>query len=256
MSDVPTVQVTLNPHAVRLPAQLSAAESNEAVSFFLNSLETADLSASPAPPQNSMSYRLAAAYTADQRRDAFKAWIVAKGIQELVRGLRHTLEEAYLFADGLKQLPGRTTAAELESRIDEIKRRANKLNFPQLITEVQSRLTSTMSFEKEILSLIRARNCLEHRHGVVGMMDAEANGLLSLTLPRLQALATVDGIEIEVGPGFVAGDGGAEISIKRVNRERIYRIGEKIEIDATQFQEIAFACHLFAEDITSKLPNS
>jgi ribosomal protein S3 len=66
----------------------------------------------------------------------------------------------------------------------------------------------------------------------------------------------VNGKEVEVGPGFVAGEGGATISIKRVNRERIYRVGEKIEIDATQFQEIAFACHLFAEDIASKLHTS
>lgn len=87
-------------------------------------------------------------------------------------------------------------------------------------------------------------------------MDADVNGLLPLTLPRLQAVAIVDGKEVEIGPGFVAGDGGATVSIKRVNRERILRIGEKIEIDAAQFQEIAFACHLFAEDITSKLPTS
>ncbi|NPU12052.1 hypothetical protein HL666_14870 [Bradyrhizobium sp. 83002] len=254
MSDVPTVQVTLNPNAVKSAAQLAAAESNEAVSLFLSSLETADLSQSPAPPQNFMNYRLTAAYTAEQRRNAFRTWIVAKGIGELVRGLRQTLEEAYLFSYGLKELPGRTTADELEKRIGEIKRRANNANFPQLITAVQSQLTSAMSFEKEILSLVAVRNCLEHRHGIVSSKDADANGQLSLTLPRLQAFTIVDGNEVEVGPGFVAGEGGAAISLRRVNRERIYQINDKIELDATEFQEVAFACHLFAEDVVSKLP--
>src|SRR4051812_4092877 len=153
MTDVPTVQLTFNPNAVKTAAQLIAAESNEAVSFFLKSLEATDLSASPAPPQHSMIYTLSTSYTADQRRDAFQAWIVAKGLHELVRGLRQTLEEAYLFAEGLRNLPGRTTPAELESRVNEIKQRANKLNFPQLITEVKGRLTAALSYETEILSL-------------------------------------------------------------------------------------------------------
>jgi hypothetical protein len=112
-----------------------------------------------------------------------------------------------------------------------------------------------MTYEKEILSLVAVRNCLEHRHGIVGAADADANGQLSLTLPRLQTVAIVEGKEIEIGPGYVS-EASTQIGIKRVNRERTYRLGEKIEIDAAQFQEIAFACHLFAEDIASKLPTS
>jgi hypothetical protein len=254
MTDIPTVQLTFNPNAVPVAAQLSAAESNEAVSFFLKSLETTDLSASPAPPQNSIVYSLSTSYTADQRRDVLTAWIVAKGLHELVRGLRQTLEEAYLFTEAIKQLAGSIAPIELETRVNEIRQRANKLNFPQLISEVKGRLTSVISFETEILSLIRVRNCLEHRHGVVGSVDADVSGQLSLTLPRLQLVTTLDGKEVEVAPGLVTGESPAAVSIKRVNRERIYHVGEKIEIDAAQFQELAFACHLFAEDIASKLP--
>jgi hypothetical protein len=63
------------------------------------------------------------------------------------------------------------------------------------------------------------------------------------------------GEEIELQVGAIIDrhehPGMSEILIKRETRIRSYALGQKVRFDATEFHEIAFACHLFAGDLAS-----
>jgi hypothetical protein len=73
-------------------------------------------------------------------------------------------------------------------------------------------------------------------------------------MPRLGMFFMSDGEEKEVVQSQ-AFEGGAEIYLKRVARIKSFKLGDQINIDSAEFNEIAFACILFAEDLGSKLPD-
>jgi hypothetical protein len=200
-----------------------------------------------------------------ERREAFKNWVLSKGFQDLARGVRTTLEEAVLYLRTAAMKHGPTTLAKVEADIAEIRARAGAMRFPQLLEEVNPGLREPMAFEVEFRSLQKVRNCLEHRGGRVGRTDVET-GTESLTLsfPRLKLFYLRGDEEVEVAPGEAidtqapdnpfGGQTEVPIYFKRVTRNRTYGLGEAVKITASDFFEIAMACHFFAADLAAKLP--
>jgi len=252
---VEEVQLHFDGNGVAAPGQLAAMEANEMVAFCLQAIENADLSAPPpAPTSAKMRYSFTGIErSAIERKEFYIRWIVAKGLNELARGVRSTFEEALFYIQGMKSLSGQMTADEFNSRIRAIRSRANRFNFPDLVREVNAGLTSPLTFEGEIASLQKVRNCLEHRAGVVSAADVDDAQLLTLHLPRIKAFVYRNNEETELEAGMHV-EGGEPLIFKRVTRTRSYSIGEKVIIDAADFSEIAFACNLFAGDVASKLP--
>lgn len=255
VGDTPiTMNITLNADAVIAPALRSMRLSSELMSIGLSALETADL-ANPAP--------LAAGFVAlgfqtpedpAAKKSLYQAWLLAKGFHELSKGLRATLEEAYLYVMVPKQLAGPNTLDGVTTGIRAIRTKGNKLNFPDLVAAVEMELNSPLHFAQEFGSMQRARNCLEHRNGVVGQTDLDQDAdVMRLLLPRLSVVVERDGAEIEVAAQFHI-EAGEVIQIKRATRSREFGLGEVVSFDATQFQEVALACWFFANDIGTKLP--
>ena len=249
------ITLTFNADAVAAPAQLAAREANEVVAFSLLSIATGDLTNPPEPNvPGKMHYLIKAPdRTAEERKAAYTNWILAKGIHELARGIRVTLEEAFLFVEGLKIGSGQMTFGKLNELIAAIRERANKRNFPDLITDVNKELKEPLSFLGEFMSLQKVRNCLEHRAGLVGAADVDDTQTLILNLPRIKAYVIQNDQEIEIVPPFHV-EADTMIHFKRVTRTRTYSLGERVTIDAADFNEMAFACSLFASDLASKLP--
>ena len=81
---------------------------------------------------------------------------------------------------------------------------------------------------------------------------------LNLMLPRLKMFYLNAGNEVELEVGAIIDRHEhpemVEILIKRETRTGSYALGEKVRFDASEFHEIAFACHMFAGDLASKLP--
>jgi hypothetical protein len=115
-----------------------------------------------------------------------------------------------------------------------------------------------MAFDDDFRSFQKVRNCLEHRAGVVGAIDVDETQHLILMLPRLKMFYLNRGNEVELEVGAIIDryehPEMVEILIKRETRTRSYALGEKVRFNASEFQEIAFACHMFAGDLASKLP--
>jgi hypothetical protein len=138
-----------------------------------------------------------------------------------------------------------------------IKRRAAKLSFGQLLDQVNTKLKASLNFVDAYNSLQRARNCLEHRSGIVGEVDTAAGDVMRLAFPRVKTFYLRRGEEVEVEPGHVvdAQDGADDVQIlMRIElRERRFTRNCRLSLSLTDFNEIAFACNYFATDLSIKV---
>lgn len=256
------LELKLDANGVVAPAQRAAWQCSEIITFSLQSAAAADLSKQPEIVSNTMRYSFTGPpISAEERFKIYENWLLAKGFQDLARGIRETLEEAVFYLEMMKYQPGKTTVGEFNEHIAAIRRRAGRLQFPELMAEVNAGLKSPMAFEGEFLLLQKVRNCLEHRAGIVGEVDLNEPGKLTLILPRLKMFYMHQDQEVELEVGAIIDthehEGlakGAEILLKHDVRTRSYDLGQQVAFDSKEFSEIAFACHLFAADIGSKLP--
>jgi hypothetical protein len=254
------LRINLNANGVAAPAQRAAWQCSEIVTFCLRSAAASDLSKQPEIVTNAMAYKFTGPeMTAVERFGLYENWMLAKGFHELARGVHESLEEAVFYIELLKHQPTHTTFGEFEAKVAAIRKRAGRLLFPALLAEVNAGLTAPLAFADEFASFQKVRNCLEHRSGTVGAEDVDQTQHLTLTLPRLKAFyVNPAGEEVELAPGVIIDThehtGMAEILMKRENRARSYALGEKVVFNSAEFSEIAFACHMFAGDLATKLP--
>lgn len=186
------------------------------------------------------------------RRQALNDWLLAQGFQELARGVRAALEEAHVFC---ALAAGAKLTWPLEEAIDGIRSKARRLNMPDLMRTVAAQLHAPLSFEREIESFYKIRNCLEHRGGIVGLGDLDpGREVMSLTIPELRLTYHHEGEahEVEVGRPLPAGVSTVRIETRRVTSE--YALGERIAFDQNRVAGALNGCHLFAVDLAAALP--
>lgn len=258
MADAEPVQVTMrfNANAVAAPAQRAARQADEIVTFSLNSIEAADLTQKPTSRVVNFFHAKFSGpdQTEAERKTEYTNWILVRGFLELARGTKASLEEAMLFIEASKMVGRRMTVGEFNGEIEAARKRANKRNFEQLLKMVNEGLREPTSFDAEFTSMQKVRNILEHRNGIVGVQDMNGKETLDLVLPRIGVFLAVDGehVEVQQSKQFVKKD--TEILIKRASRTKQFVLGDRITFTAAEFNEMAFACHLFAVDLAAKLP--
>lgn len=248
--------VQLNPNGVAYPAQRAAEVCKEVVDLYFAALAKQDLSKKPdsAVAKFTNFGFVGNNLTAEQRRSLHENWILSKAFQDLMRGVRLSLEEAYFSCE---LLSAGTIAARSNSTLEEVlqpfRKRANDLNFPELLKAVNLRLEKPLEFSEAYQSMQAARNCLEHRNGRVGTSDLNADGRMVLQFPRFMMFVERDGRTFEIdGPFHV--EAGEAISVKIELRRREFRLGSALVLTAQDFDEISFACHQFGALLAGRLP--
>jgi hypothetical protein len=254
-----TINVQLNPDGVAAPAQVAASICREVVDLYFGALSSADLSKPPPTPISNVIFRFGfkgMEMSASDRRSLHEAWVLSKVFQELVRAIRASLEEAYFFAELLAT--GRMKAkssASLDQILAPYRKKAQDMNFPTLLAAVNKRLERPLEFADAYQSMQSARNCFEHRSGIVGRSDAGASGIMELHFPRPKIFIVREGEEIEVYQDMPVA-AGEEILLKMERRIRRFEIGERLKITAADFEEIAYACSQFASELAQRLPKN
>ncbi|MDR5660975.1 hypothetical protein [Burkholderia cenocepacia] len=260
MTEMKEVVVTFNPDAVGRPGLLAARDASEVVRFAFHAMEQTDLSTPPPIAEATISYDMGTGATsAEERRTLYESWILSKAFTELARGIRETLEEAYLFTRIVGLVNQRhPTVDEFNAEQDQGRRWAKQASFPNLINVVNEALIEPLNFSSEFESLQKVRNCLEHRGGMVGKRDIDDSGALLLSLPRLRLFywRGEAQIELEIGARVDSGDDRkhVEVHLERVTRERKYALGELVRFSAEDFHEISHSCYMFINDLVRKLP--
>jgi hypothetical protein len=260
--ETPRVALELRRESVAVPAHAAAIQCQEVVDLYFGALASADLSKPPSPITTSTSIRhniAGISIDATERRLRHESWILARAFQDLLRGVRESLERAYLLLE-IAWKPHRVkSGSTLAEFIAPFKRRASDLNFPDLLKHVNESLTEPLNFSDAYRSLQNARNCLEHRGGIVGARDVDESGTMRLMFPYVRIFYERRGEEVEVETGIPvnAEDGSDEVMLlMRISlRERSFKLNERLKITATDFNEIAFSAFLFGSELMGKLPS-
>ncbi len=248
------VIVRLDGNAVVSPVLSAVKLSVEAVAIFLRALEKTDYAALPDIPDAFAQFRLEdTTLTQEKHRQAHINWVLGKGFHELARAVRQSLEEAHLFVEIAKLPGGISKYEELLAIIDDIRKRGQAASFPDLMQRVNAGLSSPMTFSDEFKSLQKVRNCMEHRNGIVSEKDADATGLLRLTLPSLDFFLK-EGDTLTPITSRTRVEKGTVISYKRCTMERQFSRGDRVSFTSDDFAKIGQACYLFAIDLGAKLP--
>jgi len=198
--------------------------------------------------------------TSEQRLRMYENWLLAKGFQDLARGVRESLEEAALYLALISDPPKRvSTSNSLDDLIDSMRKPGSRLGFPELLDRVNSGLTSPIEFKSEFRSIQRVRNCLEHRGGIVRKEDLDKGGpALSLTFPRWKLFYMRGSEEIELAQGERVDDGTGQPDVqilgRLVARSKTYELGERVTFSFRDFSEIAAACSFLGQQIAARLP--
>ena len=159
------VELQLDPNGVANAAHWISTFASEAVGTCLRALES-DEHSRPELCGDGVTYRFSdLGLNSDERRAAFRNWVLCNGFRDLIRGIRACLEEAILYLEFVHRPPGLTTLGKIQEQKAEALRKAQRMNFPTLLATVNKRLREPLSFDAEFASLQAARNCLEHRHG-------------------------------------------------------------------------------------------
>jgi histidyl-tRNA synthetase len=257
MQEPAELTLTLHPNAVVAPALRAVQQSVDMVSFSMQSLESADLSKPPEYDSSRFQMKFAGDESGpEERKTRYANWILSKGFQDLARGVRGMLEEAYFYIKISSSFKSKTkiTWDAFQKQIAEYRKEAEDAKFPELMDAVNEGLSSPLHFETEFRSLQKVRNCLEHRDGLVSERDVDPQtNSLKLSLPHLRMYGEKDGIQIEIGKGSHV-EKDTFIVLKNEIEEREFKLGERVTFRPEEFHDIGFGCWVFANDLGSKLP--
>lgn len=251
------VQFRLNGNGVIAPVHRAVRDSIEVLGIALNALAGTDFANVPRVPGSMMAFGLTSSEPVDfeERRTAYTNWLLSKAFQDLARSINEALQEAYFYVEVLNLQGGESTWGDLMETFRDIRRRANQMNFPDLLRAVSTRLKTPLQFADEYNSLQKVRNCLEHRAGVVGERDLDADRNLKLRFPTFEVVIKNGDKEIVVAEQkeiFLEAGGSIGFRIGRIEKE--YKLGERVLLTPHEFQRIAQGCMSFCTDLSSKLP--
>jgi hypothetical protein len=132
------------------------------------------------------------------------------------------------------------------------------MQFPDLLEAVNKTLTSPLSFSSAYGSLQIARNCLEHRAGIVSKIETHGKENFTLHVPRMKIFYLRNGEEIELQKGAVIepedGQTHAQVLMRIETRDRIFKLGDRLAFTLAQFNEITFACFYLGQQLVTRLP--
>jgi hypothetical protein len=256
----PKVHLTLDANAIAAPVHAAAVVCREIVDFNFNAMAKADLSKKPPGIEGTFFVFDVKGpdLTAADRRALYESWILAKAFQDLMRGVRASLEQSYLFIELLFGPRSVKSDSTLDDFVAPFLEKAAKKNFPDLLGYVNSKLQKQLDFASAYQSMQNARNCLEHRGGVVGKSDVSASGEMELRFPRIKAFYDRRGEEIEIEPGSKIDAQNDEATVPILMRldvrQRRYTLGQRLRLTVADFNEIAFACYHFGSQLAANLP--
>jgi hypothetical protein len=257
MSERPSIQLSFNPNRFSTIIDSAVLNANEVVNFYFRELDRADLS-EPVEPAN-VRFRLNGPnMDAAARRAMHENWILSKAFQELIRALRHALEDAHVFISVLTKKHRISSGSTVDGFLSDFRRKAAGLQFPDLLAKVNDLLETKLEFADSYKSLQKARNCLEHRNGIVSHVETHHEDYFYLRVPHMKFfyIRGEEEIEIETGVLIDPGDDREEVEtfMRIAEGKRKFSVGERITFTLAQFNEITFACHYLGKQLSAKLP--
>ena len=138
-----------------LPLLRTLQESLEVMSICIDAVKKADLGKPPVPISDRMALTFAGdTRSDDQKKASYLNWLLSKGFQEYARGIRAALEEASYYNETVIYLNNLTGGsfdwADFTETLRQVRVRAQRLGFPDLMAEVNRGLSEPVAFRGEL----------------------------------------------------------------------------------------------------------
>ena len=163
-----SITVKLNPQSVVNKILKSLSDTLAVIQVCVPAIRDAEFKAEEPQPRDDatdypegsripMGFRLNDRRSPEDKRTACSNWLLARGFQELARAVREALEEAYVYLAAFEffQNPGPVTWGEFSPAIQQARKEAGSLCFPELLARVSSRAAKPLHFEEEFRSFQR-----------------------------------------------------------------------------------------------------
>jgi hypothetical protein len=196
----------------------------------------------------------------ESRKQLYKHWLIKKGFEDLIKGINFALIEASFYIDIYNGVSNLRPDQNLTELLRNSSKKARKKHLPTLLDQINPYLQKSpeyekyKKYEKYIRSMNNTRNCLVHRNGVVHEEDINYSpNSLKIEWEALKICCRMSGKEVELNKGTVLEQGG-EIYLKSQAKSICFKIGEKINLDYKQFNELIITCINFGENLLACLP--
>lgn len=189
-------------------------------------------------------------------KELFKRWLLINGFEDIHTCIRTTLERLFVFKAIENQLND-NPSLDIKGVEPIEKAKANKFNYPGLLTAVHRELKDTLSYEKQVETINSARNCLVHRNGEVTKKDCnnDQNDKLIIAGNRFKIFFKKGDEEVPVEVGK-PGPENAAFMLGAEEFKIEFSIGDKLDITLKQFIDILNTCILFNADVEDKLKSN
>jgi hypothetical protein len=181
--------------------------------------------------------------------EEFARWVVANGFRELAETFSVFLQDVYSAALVLDQ--DRIQIGVHQKALARFSREgvSEQLGIAAALLQIDAPFAATFQ------TMNQARNCMAHRRGLVGAQDAKENGSFALRW-RALALTSDDGQDLSLllaGGHPVEIKGGQALSLRMVDRELTFALGEQIVLSRHQLQEFCLSVQIAAEVVLKGL---
>ncbi len=189
-----------------------------------------------------------------QGKKDFKAWVLRNGFEEVHSSVRITLDRLFVYKKVEQAI--RANPSQDISRIEEdFKNQAIKLNFPVILSDVDSTLPTQLTLKDHVASLNNARNCLVHSHGIVTSKycNNTAKDRLVLKLRKLKIFYFKDDKQTVIDKKDHPGVENAPISAGAEDYPIEFPLGAQVDLSLQQFIDVLTTCFFLGAEIETRL---
>ena len=187
-------------------------------------------------------------------------WTLTKAFEDIIIGLTKGLKEAYKYLrihDASLNKSLKWTHELLNAELQQIEIDLEKIHFPSFISKIEELLNDKLYLKDEIISINRTRNCLVHRHAIVKENDTKYSPKNNLCLKWISTSfwTEINGNKKQITFDFrKKGVHVDNLQYKTNNKEKIFKLGERVIIDINEFNDIAYTCVIFSNNLLNLMP--
>lgn len=212
-------------------------------------------------PDATMAFQFASnePWTAERTSAEWKQWVLLNGFRDAAESVSIVLEEArtvlaFWGLEKLQEQQGSLSGADWQRATVNEGRSFHRLGFPDKIASLERLygVALEQDLKVRVLSIVKARNCLVHRGGVVSPRDVTYEHGLELSWLALAIIIKGPSGEREVELPAIA-EGGETIAVGTRPRTRMFPIASSISVTSAEFTQICWTLFLFAKGLAKAL---
>lgn len=207
-------------------------------------------------PDSSMGFKYSTSeqWDQDKAKEQWVNWILLNGFRDITESLNYFLEEIQFVLSYCNLLKihggkGNISGKEYNILINDRKKEFHKFGFTNKLDYLKDEYGFKINQQINIFinSIIKARNCIVHRNGVVNKIDCNKNSILEIQYFELKLILKSNGNEKEVIPPFDA-DKNDELIVRQEISIKKFKIGKRILLNSKEFSYICWTTYIFGEE--------